>query len=57
MVTMQIAGITIEVPIGDVAFYKSAGYSVVAHDPAPVEVVAPVETPAEPAPEKTSKKK
>jgi hypothetical protein len=46
MVKMQIAGITIEVPMSDVGFYKQAGYSVVVGKPA-----APVVPPVDPTPE------
>lgn len=56
MVKMQIAGIQIEVPEGEVSLYKRAGYSVVVEEPAPVEEPAKIQDAEEPAKKKASKK-
>ena len=49
MVKMQIPGITIEVPEGEVSLYKRAGYSVVVDEPAPAPepVIVPEPEPIE----------
>ena len=44
---MQVPGIVIEVPIGEVNFYKRAGYSVVAPEPIEPEPT-PIPEPVEP---------
>ena len=49
-VKMQVPGVTIEVPVSEVNFYKRAGYSVVASEP-----VEPEPTPI-PEPEQLAKK-
>ena len=48
LVTIEIGGITQQVPEADLSLYKRAGYSVVDEKPAPVEPVAPVDP--DPAP-------